>query len=230
MKNCYALIISPHPDDSEFGIAGTVAKWTSEGKNVIYGICTNGNKGTDDPQLLPDKLTKIREKEQLAAAKILGVNEVIFLRHDDQSLEDTPEFRKEIVRLIRTYQPEVVATCDPYKRYLMWHRDHRITGQVVLDAVFPFARNYWAYPDLIEQGLMPYKVNEVLLWSPQEPNHFTDVFDTWDIKIAALCCHDSQVGQFISEREPELRARFEALAQGTGFKLVEAFHRIEILR
>ena len=135
-KNLYAMVISPHADDAEYGISGTVARWTHEGKEVIYVVCTNGNKGSNDPKMKPEKLAEIREQEQLAAAKLLGVKEVIFLRHEDQSLEDTPEFRKEIVRLIRTHRPEIIATSDPYRRYI-WHHDHRITGQVVLDAVFP---------------------------------------------------------------------------------------------
>jgi LmbE family N-acetylglucosaminyl deacetylase len=110
MKNHYAMIIAAHPDDPEFGIAGTVVKWTSEGKDVVYVICTNGNKGTDDPNLSPAKLAEIREQEQRAAAKVVGVNEVVFLRHDDQTLEDTAEFRKEVVRAIRTYKPAVIRT------------------------------------------------------------------------------------------------------------------------
>src|SRR4030042_4474557 len=101
-KNLYAMVISPHADDAEYGVAGTVAKWTREGKKVIYVVCTNGNKGSNDPEIKPEKLAEVREQEQLAAAKLLGVNEVIFLRHEDQTLEDTPEFRKELVRLITT--------------------------------------------------------------------------------------------------------------------------------
>jgi LmbE family N-acetylglucosaminyl deacetylase len=122
------MIIAPHPDDAEFGIAGTVARWTDEGKDVVYVICTNGNKGSDDPEMHPSMLAEIRETEQLAAAAVLGVKEVVFLREEDQSLEDTPEFRKALVRLIRKYKPEFVASTDPYRRYL-WHRDHRIAGR-----------------------------------------------------------------------------------------------------
>ena len=139
-KPAQVMVVVPHPDDAEFGVAGTVARWISEGKDVIYVLCTNGDKGTSDPNMKPDELARIREQEQLAAAKLLGVREVIFLHHPDQSLDDTDEFRKEIVRLIRMYQPETVVTTDPYRRYI-WHRDHRITGQVTLDAIFPYARD-----------------------------------------------------------------------------------------
>lgn len=117
------MVVTPHPDDAEFGIAGTVARWTREARQVIYVVCTNGDKGTSDRSLRP---------EQVAAAKILGVQEVIFLRYPDQGLEDTPLFRKEIVRLIRLYRPKIVASVDPYRRYI-WHRDHRIAAQVTLD-------------------------------------------------------------------------------------------------
>jgi LmbE family N-acetylglucosaminyl deacetylase len=139
------LVVSPHPDDAEFGVAGTVARWTQEGKKVVYVVCTSGEKGTSDRNVQPAKLAELREQEQQAAATLLGVREVIFLRYPDQGLEDTPEFRKQIVRLIRQYRPALVVTADPYRRYF-WPRDHRITGQVVLDAVFPFARDYLAYP------------------------------------------------------------------------------------
>jgi LmbE family N-acetylglucosaminyl deacetylase len=223
----YAMVVTSHADDAEFGVAGTVAKWTRDGKKVVYVVCTNGNKGTNDPNMKPEKLAEIREKEQRAAAKTVGVDEVVFLRHDDQSLEDTPEFRKEIVRQIRIYRPVVVATTDPYRRYI-WHRDHRITGQVVLDAVFPYARDRLAYRDMLEEGLEPHKVQEVLLWGAEEPNYFSDITDTYDTKIAALRCHHSQVGHFSKEWGDFLRQRYEGFAKGKDFKLAEAFYRVEV--
>lgn len=227
MKTCYAMVISPHPDDAEFGVAGTVAKWTRQGKEVIYVVCTNGNKGTDDPEMPPVRLAEIREREQLAAANLLKVSEVIFLRHEDQSLEDTAEFRKEIVRLIRMYRPETVASSDPYRRYI-WHRDHRVTGQVVLDAVFPYARDHLAYPDLLQAGFQPHKVKEVLLWGSEQPDYFSDITDTYDIKIAALHCHHSQVGKHPPDWELQLKARYETAGKEKGYALAEAFHRVDI--
>ncbi|MFC2056838.1 PIG-L deacetylase family protein [Chloroflexota bacterium] len=229
-KPVQVMVVTPHPDDAEFGIAGTAVRWTREGKDIIYVVCTNGDKGTSDPNIKPEKLAKIREEEQLAAAKLLGIREVIFLRHPDQSLEDIPEFRKEIVRLIRKYQPETVVTADPYRRYL-WHRDHRITGQVVLDAVFPYARDLYAYPDLLEEDLQPHKVKEVLLWASEEPNYRSDITDTFDIKIAALRCHKSQIGHNPNpEMEEGIRQRCKTQAEGTEFELAEAFHRLELWR
>ena len=222
------MVVTPHPDDAEFGVAGTVACWVREGKSVIYVVCTSGEKGTSDPNMKPDELAKIREQEQLAAAKLLGVREVIFLRHSDQSLEDTPEFRKEIVRLIRMYRPETVVTADPYRRY-MWHRDHRIAGQVVLDAIFPYARDHLAYPDFLEEGLQPHKVGEVLLWAAEDINYRSDITGTFDIKVAALRCHKSQEGAHpFSDIEEWLRKWAKALAEKEDFELAEAFHRVEI--
>jgi len=224
------MVFTPHPDDAEYGVAGTVARWVREGKQVIYAVCTNGDKGTSDVNMKPAELAKIREREQLAAAKLLGVREVVFLRHPDQDLEDTSEFRKEIVRLIRMYRPETVVTADPYRRYV-WHRDHRITGQVVLDAVFPYARDFHAYPDLIEENLYPHRVREILFWGAEDMNYRSDITDTFDLKVAALRCHESQVGYNPSpEFEQRLRQRHEMLAGGENFQLAEAFHRVEMGR
>ena len=224
------MVVTPHPDDAEFGVAGTVARWTGEGKDVIYVVYTNGDKGTSDTNMKPDELARIREQEQLAAAKLLGVREVIFLRHPDQALEDTPEFRKEIVRLIRMYRPEIVVTVAPSRRYI-WHRDHRITSRVTLDAVFPYARDFLAYPDLLEQGLQPHKVKEVLLWGSEDPNYRSNITDTFDIKIAALRCHRSQISDNPSTGlEERMRERHKMMAEGEDYELAEAFHRVEIRR
>ena len=223
------MVITPHPDDAEFGVAGTVVGWTSEKKEVVYVVCTSGDKGTSDPAMKTEVMASIREQEQVAAANLLGVKEVVFLRHKDQTLEDTPEFRKEIVCLIRMYKPEIVVTADPYRRYI-WHRDHRITGQVTLDAVFPYARDYHSYPDLIKEGLQPHKVKEVWLWGSEQPNHRSDVTATYDIKLAALRCHKSQVeDRQSSEMEEWLRQRHTAMAEGEEYELAEAFYRVEIL-
>jgi LmbE family N-acetylglucosaminyl deacetylase len=224
------LVITPHPDDAEFGTAGTVANFVRKGKTVVYIVCTNGDKGTDSLDCKPDVLASLREKEQLEAANVLGVKEVIFLRHPDQSLEDTPEFRKEIVRYIRLYRPELVITADPYRRYI-WHRDHRVVGRVVLDAVFPYARDIWAYPDLTDEGLMPHKVNEVWLWAPEDSdiNLRSDISQSFDLKVKALKCHKSQIKEpFASEMEKWLCQRAKDMAGQEKFKLAEGFHRAEI--
>jgi len=223
-KQAQVMIVAPHPDDAEWGVAGTVARWTREGKDVIYVVCTSGDKGTSDPNMKPEKLAEIREQEQLAAAKLLGVREVIFLRHPDQSLEDSPEFRKELVRLIRMYKPETVVTADPHRRYI-WHRDHRITGRVTLDAIFPYARDIHSYPDLLEQGLQPHKVEEVLLWGAEEPNYRSNITDTFDIKVAALRCHKSQVGNTFGLKERMIE-RYKMIGDGEAHEFAEAFYQV----
>jgi len=230
LKPAHAMVVTPHPDDAEYGVAGTVARWTSNGKDVVYVVCTNGDKGTSDSNMKPEELAKIREEEQLAAARLLGVREVIFLRHPDQSLEDTADFRKELVRLIRLYKPETVVTADPYRRYV-WHRDHRITGQVTLDAVFPYARDHLSYPELLKKGLYPHKVRELLFWASENINFRSDITKTFHLKFAALRCHKSQVGH-IPQKELEewLRQRHRTMAEGEDFLLAEAFHREAILR
>ena len=227
-KPVHAMIVTPHPDDAEYGIAGTVARWTREGKQIIYVVCTNGDKGTSDPEMKPQRLIEIREKEQLAAAKMLGVREVIFLRFPDQGLEDEPEFRKQIVRQIRLHRPDIVVTADPYRRYI-WHRDHRITGQVTIDAVFPYARDHLAYPDFAADGLKPHKVKEMLFWASDDINYRSDISDTYRLKLAALHCHKSQMQALdIPRMEKWLKQRCEDMAQGENFQLAEGLHREEI--
>ncbi len=228
MKNdYYMMVVTPHPDDAEFGVAGTVLKLTRKGKKVVYVVCTNGDKGTSDRNMKPEDLVKIREKEQKAAAKLLGVSKVEFMRYPDQGLEDTPEFRKALVRLIRKYRPEVVVTANPYRKY-MWHRDHRVTGQVVLDAVFPYARDHLSYPDLLDEGLEPHKVHEVWLWGADDANHHSDVTETFDTKLKALGCHESQVGDIPPEMRGRLRDWAKMMAEGQDFELAEAFYRIQM--
>jgi LmbE family N-acetylglucosaminyl deacetylase len=222
------MIVSPHADDAEFGAAGTVARWISESKKVVYVVCTDGSKGTDDRNMKPETLAEIRKAEQKEAAKVLGVDEIAFLRYADQGLEDSSEFRKDLVREIRKHRPEVVVTTDPYRRYI-WHRDHRITGQVVLDAVFPCARNHLAFPDLLEDGLEPHTVKEILFWGAEDINYRSDISDTFELKVAALRCHKSQIEQPNSPDWIEwLRRVNRKMAEGESFELAEAFHRVKI--
>lgn len=225
---CDILTIIAHPDDAEFGAAGSIAAWTAEGKTVVYVVCTGGGKGTSDRNVSPADLERIRQQEQRAAASVLGVSEVVFLGMEDQGLEDTREFRETLVRLIRRYRPEKVISSDPYRRYL-WHRDHRIVGQVVMDALFPYARDHLAYPDLLEEGLEPHKVKEALFFGTDEVNHWIDISDTFEIKLEALICHATQIRELrVDNLESWLRARCRRLAEGSDFTLAEAFHRVKL--
>jgi LmbE family N-acetylglucosaminyl deacetylase len=211
-------------------MGGTIACFIREGKKVVYVICTNGEKASSDPNMMPEELAVIRKQEQLNAAKLLGVGEVIFLHYPDLNLSYTPEFRKDILRLILEYRPEIVATCDPYQRYLS-NPDHRITGQVVMDAVWPCALAPNTYRDLLRQGYELHKVKEVLLWQTEEPNYYCNITDTFNTKLAALSCHKSQVGDPPETEFVELVTGLSTKAAlGQKYKLGEAFHRLEVLQ
>ena len=220
------LVITAHPDDAEYGCAGSVVRWIREGRSVAYVLCTSGEKGTSDRNVRAEELARLREAEQQAAADLLGVRDVVFLRYPDQGLEDTPAFRKHLVQVIRTFRPDTVVTTDPYRRYL-WHRDHRIVGQVVLDAAFPFARDHGAYPDLLADGYEPHKVKELLFFGAEDINHYSDISDTIDRKLAALKCHASQMRELkADDLDAWLRQRYKHLAAKSGYELAEAFHRV----
>lgn len=222
------LVISAHPDDAEFGVAGTVALKCRNGQAAVYVVCTDGEKGTGDRSMDPGQLAVIRRKEQQAAAGILGVENVVFLGYPDQGLEDTAAFRKDIVRQIRRYRPHTVITSDPYKKYI-WHRDHRIVGQVALDAVYPYARDHLAYPDLLDEELEPHKVKEIWFWGSEDVNHRVDITGSFDLKLKALQCHHSQIRELeVGDPEKMLRTWCRKMAQGESFDLAEAFHRVVI--
>ena len=128
------LVVTPHPDDAEIWCGGTVARWINGGAEVHYVLCTSGGRGSDQPGVTSEDLARTREGEQMNAAKVLGVKNVVMLHRPDGELEDSREFRKELVREIRRVRPDVVLSTEPYRRNLAWHRDHRITGQVAAPA------------------------------------------------------------------------------------------------
>ena len=222
-EQAHVLVTTPHPDDAETRFAGSVAKWTRQGKNVVYVVISNGDKGTNDPETTPEELVVIREKEQLAAAKMLGVKEVVFLRYPDQGLENTPELRRDIVRQIRIFKPEIVVTVDPHGRY-MDHRDHRIVGYATVEAVYPAAASAYAFPELLDEGLEPHRVSEMLFSGRMQNNYFEDITDTIDIKVSAIRCHRSQVGDRPDFGEM-LKNAAKMNARVLGFDYAEGFHR-----
>jgi LmbE family N-acetylglucosaminyl deacetylase len=223
------LVVTPHPDDAEGGAGGTIAKWTSQGRDVVLVVTTDGRHGTSDRSVDPAELARTREKEQRNAADVLGISEVVFLRFPDQGLVDGPELRERIVREIRRHRPDTVVTIDPNRRYIR-HRDHMVTGRVTLDAVFPYARDHLAFPQHLEEGLEPHKVREVYLWSSEEPDTFLDITDTFDTKMKALYCHVSQVGEPSSARRERSMARHREVGKRVGVDLAEQFKRIEVWR
>ena len=222
------LVITPHPDDAENGAGGSIARWTSRGSAVALVVCTNGDKGTSDQGVAPQELARIREEEQLRSADLLGIERVSFLRFPDQALEDTDEFREKLVREIRLHRPEIVLTMDPHKPYL-GHRDHRMTGRVALDAIFPYARDLHAYPEHLAEGLESHKVSLVYLWGSDDPDTFLDVSDTFETKMRALFCHESQVGDGSDgKRRSRWTERCREAGGKIGVELAESFKRIDI--
>ncbi|MBN2239144.1 MAG: PIG-L family deacetylase [Dehalococcoidales bacterium] len=230
----YAMAFSPHPADNDFGFAGTAAKWIKEGKKVIYVFATNGDKASSDMNLMADELAKIRRREQDEAAEILGITEVIYLDHPDLCLEDIPpwELKKELLRLFLTYKPEVVITCDPYSQQYLNSPDHRVLGRAVMDVVWPTALAPNKYRDLIAEGLEIHRAKEMLLWAAGNYNYYSDITDTFELKMKAVWVHQSQIGP--NGSAPDF---YEVLKQGAknngkviGTEYAEAFNRLEVLQ
>jgi LmbE family N-acetylglucosaminyl deacetylase len=223
------MVIMAHPDDAEFTVAGTVAKWAREGKVIIYVICTDGSRGSNDPKVRPEQMVAVRRAEQDAAARVLGVEEVVYLGYEDGSLEPTLALRRDLTRVIRRYRPDIVICQDPTVRYYgdgyLNHPDHRAAGDAALDAVFPSARTRYIFPELLAEGLEPHKVREVLIRGALSPNFWVDIGDTIELKIAALKKHESQVGH-IQGLEEGIRARAQQVAEGQNMIYAESFKRI----
>ncbi len=222
------LVVTPHPDDAEIWCGGTVAKWVKDGAEVHYLLCTDGSKGTDRPGVTSEQLAATREQEQVQAAWLLGVEDVVMLHHPDGELEDTPEFRKQIVRQIRRVKPQVVICTEPYRRNLAWHRDHRITGQVTMDAVFPYARDHLHFAELWrDEGLEPYKTGTILLWGAELADTYINIESSLTTKIAAVKAHQSQMGSRTeAEIEEFVRDWAQRAGEENGYKYAEAFRKV----
>ena len=222
------LVVTPHPDDADFWCSGTIAKWLADGAMVRYVLCTDGGKGTTDPNVSSSQLSKIREQEQVDAAEVLGVQELVLLHHADGSLEDNDEFRMELVRQIREVKPDVVLCPEPYRKNLAWHRDHRITGQVTLDAVFPCARDHLHFVELWrDEGLEPHKTGTILFWGTEEPDISIDISNSMDSKLKAISAHTSQMGgRSFQEIEAFIKERAQIVEGGSGNEYVEDFRKL----
>lgn len=221
------LVVSPHPDDAESGAGGIVAHWAEQGRKVVMVVCTNGDKGSANPDMNSRMLAEIREREQREAAEVLGVSEVVFLGFPDQELEDSYDLREKITRQIRIHQPETVVTVDPNLPYII-HPDHYTTGRVTLNCVFPYARDRLAFPEHERDGLNAHKVREIYLWGGSEPDTFLEVTETFETKLEALSRHRSQVSEGWELREVRARSRYEEVGRKIGVPYAEAFKRIEI--
>jgi LmbE family N-acetylglucosaminyl deacetylase len=224
------LVITAHPDDSEFGAAGTVARFVRDGCEVTYVIVTNGSKGSGDRAMTSERLVRIRQEEQRSAARTLGVERVEFLGYEDGEVEDTHDLRRDVCREIRRWRPDLVICQSPSRTYNLGfsHRDHRIVGGVVLDCVYPLARDHLAFPELLPE-YEPHKVREIYVMQWEHPQLVVDISDVMDLKLKALACHASQFGDFPA-LEARVRERAAALGKAKGYAYAEAFDRIEMLR
>jgi LmbE family N-acetylglucosaminyl deacetylase len=222
-----ALVVAAHPDDIEFGCAGTVARWTAEGSRVAYALVTNGAAGSSDPAMTRARLAELREAEQRAAAKVVGVDQVEFLGYEDGLLEATLEVREKIVRLIRRVRPEVVITNDPTARYFdefyVNHPDHLAAGEATLAAVIPGADTRLAYPHLLEEGLEPVVLTGVWLMHTEKPNLVVDISDQFDTKVASLACHVTQMPDGGADADGQVAGLAAYMAKDEPFRFGEAF-------
>jgi LmbE family N-acetylglucosaminyl deacetylase len=227
------LVIAAHPDDVDFGVAGTIAGWTDNGIEVVYCIVTDGDAGGSDPSVSRPDMAALRRVEQTAAAKCVGVHDLRFLGYPDGQVEATLGLRKDLARVVRQVRPDRVVGQSPdrnYARIQASHPDHRAVGAATLDAVYPDARNLFAFPELLaDEGLEPWTVREVWLSASPQAHHYVDVTATFSRKVAALRAHESQTGQ-MTNLEDFLRgwlSRSAALAGMPEGHLAEAFQVLE---
>ena len=222
-----AMVVVAHADDAEWGCAGTVAQWCNNGWEVVYVLCTDGSKGTDDAKLTSEELVSIRKKEQLDAGQVLGLHNVVFLNYEDSMLEPTLNLRRDIVRQIRFYKPDILICLSPLRRLdgssYFGHPDHLASGEAALSAVFPSSRDRLTYPELLEEGLEPHKVSEVWIMGHDDDDKFVDVTDYIDVAVSALKSHSSQTtGEDVGQQLIDWRSR---TGEKVGFAYAESFKR-----
>ena len=227
-----ALVIAAHPDDADFGVAGTLSAWVRAGTVARLVCCTSGDAGADDADTDPLELARLREDEQRAAAAIVGYEAVDYLHRPDGALENDLALREQLVRIIRIFKPDAVVAMDPtviiHEGGYIQHVDHRAAAMAAADAVYPAARNAMAFPGLVrDEGLEPHSVDTMYLFFTDQPNAWVDISDTIDNKIAALHEHVSQL------RKPEevdgmLRRWSSEAGAEIGANAAEAFRVIRI--
>ncbi len=230
------MVVTAHPDDAEWGCSGSVAKWTREGWDVIYVLCTDGSKGSEDRNISEKKLITIREEEQRKAGEILGLKAVKFLGYPDGYLEPTLDLRKDISREIRKYKPSILITTNPTRDLLgrgyIGHPDHFAAGEATLSAVFPSSRDHLTFPELIKEGYEPHKVKEVWInmFNAGNNDHlFFNPIEKQDLEIAikALLAHKSQISD--SKRAKEfMTSRRKEVGKMCNSKFAETFTKFEL--
>lgn len=228
------LAVGAHADDMDFGASATVAKFIKEGWDAYYIVATDGSRGSEDPEMTHERLAAIRQEEQKAAARVLGVKDVFFLGHTDTQLVADQQLKEEIVRIIRTVKPTIAITMDPTFYYyageefgFINHTDHRNVGLATLDAVFPMARDRLTFPEHEKMGLSPWKTAELWMVNFTTPTHVVDVTETWETKVKALRCHTSQfkdVDPFLER----IKERSQTFGKAKGYEYGENFTRVLI--
>ena len=223
------LVVTAHPDDVDFGAAGSVAVWTNAGIEVAYCIATDGDAGGSDRSLSRTEMAAIRREEQVEAAKVVGVSDVTYLGFEDGRVVIDLELRRAISRVIRQFRPDRVVSQSPernWSRIYASHPDHMAVGEAALCAVYPDARNPFAFPDLLEEGLEPHTVPEMWIMASDRADRVVDTTEVFDLKLAALGSHRSQVGDG-AHLENLLRSWMSSTALTAGLpdgRLAEAFH------
>lgn len=227
------LVVTAHPDDVDFGVAGSVALWRKAGVEVRYCVVTDGDAGGSDRSMAREEMARVRRLEQEAAAAEVGVDEVVFLGHPDGRLASTIELRRDVSREIRRFRPDRVVCQSPdrvWDRLGASHPDHLAAGEATVCAVYPDARNPFAHPELLAEGLEPWSVPQLWLMAGPETTHVVDVTDTFERKMAALRCHRSQIAD-PDALETRVRgwladgARRAGLPEG---RLVESFRAVQL--
>ncbi len=225
-----AMAIVAHPDDIDFGCAGTLARWAKAGARISEVLCTSGDVGIAAEGMTRAQATEIREAEQREAARIIGATDVVFLREPDGMLQATMELRKKIVREIRRFRPEVVLVMDPT---LVWagddyinHPDHRAAGLAAVEAVFPAAGQPNLFEELEAEGLTAYKPRKVFSVNWRDGNYWVSIDETLDLKIAALRAHKSQMNDW--DPEPRIREWASERAKGKEMQYAEIFRVVTL--
>tara|TARA_B100000315_G_scaffold252196_1_gene288472 strand:- start:385 stop:1095 length:711 start_codon:yes stop_codon:yes gene_type:complete len=224
------MVVVAHADDAEWGCSGTVAKWCADGWQVVYVLCTDGSKGSDDPEMTSGRLVEIRQDEQRNAGKVLGLHDVVFLGHEDSMLLPTLDLRRDITREIRRYKPDVLICMSPVRRLsgdgYLGHPDHFNSGEAALSAVFPSARDRLTFPELLDEGLEPHKVREVWVMDHSDPNNYVNVTAYIDVAIKALKQHKSQVSG--EDADTHMRNWRSRVGEKVGFQYAEAYKRFRL--
>ena len=226
-----AMAIVAHPDDIEFSCVGTLARWKKAGTRISYVLCTSGDVGIAEKGMTKAMAADIREKEQLAAAELIGADEVIFLREPDGMLLPTLELRKKLVREIRRFQPEVVICGDPT---IVWagndyinHPDHRAAATAALDAVFPAAGQPNLFEEIAEEGIQAFKPRRVYVTGWNHNDLFVNIEETIDLKVDALRAHTSQMKEW--DPEPHIKEWAAERAQGKEMAYAEGFRVVTLV-